>query len=604
MSLEVQLLGRPVITSDVGAGYRFRSRKSWALLAYLVLHDRPPTRAHLASLLFGEADDPLRALRWNLSEIRRALGPGTELEGDPVALNLPDDAVVDVDVVARGEWSDAVLLPGLGSDLLDSLNVKGAAGFESWLLSEQRRLAGASEAILHEAALGSMARGRLTDAIGFAVRASAMNPLQENHQALLIWLYRAGGDEAAAQRQYAMFAAMTDAELGVAPGPSAETALRGRTAAPEAGPNAASLAAIVEAGRAAVSAGAIVAGVASLRTAVAMADAGELQDSRIAARQALGEALIHSLRGHDEEGVANLYDALELARVDSDRSAIAQATAELGYVDYLRANYQRAEVWLTQTLDHSDGSPWILAKATTYLGSVESDRGDYPRASVLLADAVEHARRAGDARREAFAYSMIGRIDLLREDLDAAASHLDTSMHLTAREHWLSFLPWPQAMRGEVELRRGNIEGASELLQQAFARACQLGDPCWEGMAARSLALVADARGEVDAAFDVLADARTRCLRGADPYVWLHVYILDAQCELGLRHSHPETLAWIGAMRALASRTAMGELTVRSLLHAARGGDPDAGAGASLLALGIENPALQRMLDRGLEWVR
>jgi hypothetical protein len=123
-------------------------------------------------------------------------------------------------------------------------------------------------------------------------------------------------------------------------------------------------------------------------------------------------------------------------------------------------------------------------------------------------------------------------------------------------------------------------------------------------MAARSLALVADARGEVDAAFDVLADARTRCLRGADPYVWLHVYILDAQCELGLRHSHPETLAWIGAMRALASRTAMGELTVRSLLHAARGGDPDAGAGASLLALGIENPALQRMLDRGLEWVR
>ena len=37
----------------------------------------------------------------------------------------------------------------------------GAAGFESWLLSEQRHVAAATEAILHEAALGLMAQGEL-----------------------------------------------------------------------------------------------------------------------------------------------------------------------------------------------------------------------------------------------------------------------------------------------------------------------------------------------------------------------------------------------------------------------------------------------------------
>ena len=72
----VHLLGRPRIEVDGAVGYRFRSRKSWALLAFLLLAERPPTRSRLASLLFAEADDPLRALRWCLAEVRRGLGPG------------------------------------------------------------------------------------------------------------------------------------------------------------------------------------------------------------------------------------------------------------------------------------------------------------------------------------------------------------------------------------------------------------------------------------------------------------------------------------------------------------------------------------------------
>nr|WP_221382321.1 hypothetical protein [Actinoplanes polyasparticus] len=69
-----------------------------------------------------------------------------------------------------------------------------------WLLSERRRIAAASEAILHEAALGRLAAGDLTAARGLAVRAVEMNPLDENHQALMIRLYRLGGDERGAER--------------------------------------------------------------------------------------------------------------------------------------------------------------------------------------------------------------------------------------------------------------------------------------------------------------------------------------------------------------------------------------------------------------------
>ncbi len=84
-------------------------------------------------------------------------------------LELPLGWVVDVTLVAKGAWIDAIELPGLGADLLDGMGLHGAPAFESWLLSEQRHVAAASEAILHEAALGSMSRGDKQAALGFAI---------------------------------------------------------------------------------------------------------------------------------------------------------------------------------------------------------------------------------------------------------------------------------------------------------------------------------------------------------------------------------------------------------------------------------------------------
>jgi DNA-binding SARP family transcriptional activator len=594
----VHLIGRPRLEQPGGECYRFRSRKSWALLAFLLLSERAPTRSQLATLLFGEADDPLRALRWSLAEIRRGLGDHGTLDGDPVVLRLADDSVVDVEVVAHGIWSEAIELRGLGADLLDGLTISGAAAFESWLLSERRRVAAASEAILHEAALGALSQGALDSARGHAVRAAAMSPLDENHQALLIRLYRLAGDDTAAEQQYAAFAALLDAELGITPGSAVEAAMRERRRPRSTVADDAAIEAVVESGSAAVSAGAIETGVRSLRTAVALADTASSDRLRVRSRLLLAEALIHSLGGLDEEGLATLHEADRIALSHDDADAVARARAELGYVDFLRARYDRAELWLTDALTWADGMPSVTAKATTYLGSVESDRANYPRAVTLLEEATRQSRLAGDPRREAYGLAMLGRVSLFRGDLDAAAKHLHASIDLADRGHWLSFLPWPQALQGELHLARGDLTAASRTLAQAFARACQLGDPCWEGISARALALVAEANGETERAFEMLADARARCNRLDDPYVWLDVHILDAQCELGRRHGHPDTPTWVDQMRERSSRTGMRELTVRSMLHAAALGSRGDGTAAALLAADIDNPELDLLLTR------
>ncbi len=589
--LGVHLLGRPRIEVDGAPGYRYRSRKSWALLAFLLLAERSPTRSQLATLLFSEADDPLGALRWCLAEIRRARGPDAVLDGDPVTISLPPGATLDVDVLVHGHWSEAVELPGLGSDLLDGISIAHAEPFESWLLSERRRLAAASEAILHEAAVGLLTQGDLERARDLAVRAAVLSPLDENHQALLIRLYRLAGDDEAARRQYLAWTAVAERELGAVPGAAVVRAMReGPRVTRE--NHSASIHAVTEAGAAAVSAGALTAGVASFENAVSLADRSGADSERVQTRLVLAEALIHTLGGLDEAGLATLDEAERIAVANGDREAVTRVRAEVGYVDFLRARYDRAERALTQVLAEDATSPSVRAKALTYLGAVASDRADYPRAVSVLQDAVEASRAVREPRREAYGLSMLGRISLLRGDLAEAATSLEAAITLAERDHWLSFLPWPQAMLGQAWLSLGDIGAAERTLDQSFARACQIGDPCWEGISARGLALLAEACGDADGAFTRLIDARTRASRLADPYVWLDVHILDALCEMGRRHAHASTVSWAESMLDRASRTGMRELTVRAMLHLAAAGVPGDAEAATLLAGDIDNPLL------------
>ncbi|GAA1031941.1 hypothetical protein GCM10009557_28800 [Virgisporangium ochraceum] len=91
----IRLLGPPAVERDGRPVPAPRGRKAWALLCYLLLADRPPSRRQLAELLFADAADPLGALRWSLAELRRVVGPDL-FTGDPVDRTLPEGYTVDV----------------------------------------------------------------------------------------------------------------------------------------------------------------------------------------------------------------------------------------------------------------------------------------------------------------------------------------------------------------------------------------------------------------------------------------------------------------------------------------------------------------------------
>jgi hypothetical protein len=193
---------------------------------------------------------------------------------------------------------------------------------------------------------------------------------------------------------------------------------------------------------------------------------------------------------------------------------------------------------------------------------------------------------------------MLGRIDFFLGNLDSATLLLNQAIELAQDASWLAFVPWPQAFLGEIQLERGDHPSASRILEQAFARACQIGDPCWEGVTGRGLALVAEARGETKRAFRVLEDAARRCTRLSDTYVWAEAYILDSQSSLGLVHGHENTSDWIEKLYDLTSRTGMRELQVKAMMHRTRLGTEDEHSAALNLAEDIANPRLRATMTR------
>ena len=136
--LVITLLGTPQVERNAEAVTAPRGRKCWALLAYLLLRERPVSRLSLAELLFPDAEDPLRALRWTLVELRRALGGSEILHGDPLQLELPPGAEVDVLALTGDAPSSSV---GDGQ-LLEGADFGATPAFDSWLAVERRRLAG------------------------------------------------------------------------------------------------------------------------------------------------------------------------------------------------------------------------------------------------------------------------------------------------------------------------------------------------------------------------------------------------------------------------------------------------------------------------------
>ena len=211
-TLQVDLLGELRVRRGSRTVRLPQSKKTRALLGYLIVSRRPQRRARLCSLFWDVADDPRGALRWCLSKIRPVVNePGhTRIVTDRDSVSF-DASSVEVDVfrsreaIQSGvEATDTDTLIEIAEsyrgELLEGLEMSDFDEFQAWCLAERSEARALRARVLRELC------ARLTDeperALPHARNLIRIAPIDQDARAQLIELLMRAGRTEDAQLQF------------------------------------------------------------------------------------------------------------------------------------------------------------------------------------------------------------------------------------------------------------------------------------------------------------------------------------------------------------------------------------------------------------------
>jgi DNA-binding SARP family transcriptional activator len=235
-NLRIRLLGDLQVVRDGQAVALPPSKRTRALLGYLVATGAAQTRHSLCDLLWDGPDDPRAALRWSLTKLRDVVNDaaGARLIADRERVTFaPRDAVVDVAAVQAllsggVEQADTAVLettaPLLAGEFLDGLDLPACHRFHHWCMAERE-----AKGTLRRRVLTELVQRLSEDPVRALPHARALvaaDPLSEGaHAALIRLLARAGRpDDAEAHCRRA--AEMLRQEVGTVQAEVLRTALR------------------------------------------------------------------------------------------------------------------------------------------------------------------------------------------------------------------------------------------------------------------------------------------------------------------------------------------------------------------------------------------
>ena len=223
LNFKIALFGRVQLNGPEGV-IELTSKKLAALLAFLCLtHPTPHTREKLLALLWGRQFDTQgrQNLRKTLSNLRRIFGEDVIVSiSDTISLR-PGLIFCDVTSFEMliGEGSSDSLHRALDlykDQLLVDLKLS-EEGWSQWLAREQQRLG--EMAINAALTLGEaeFERGNSDQAMTFAKRAVAIDPIREDAHRLLMRAASIAGRTAQALQHFDSLIALLNRELGVRP---------------------------------------------------------------------------------------------------------------------------------------------------------------------------------------------------------------------------------------------------------------------------------------------------------------------------------------------------------------------------------------------------
>jgi DNA-binding SARP family transcriptional activator/pimeloyl-ACP methyl ester carboxylesterase len=208
--LEIDVLGELAVRRDGFALALPQSKKTRALLGFLVVQNAPQRRDALCELLWELPDDPRAALRWSLSKLRPLLnGEHERLEADRERVTFhPIDADIDLARV-RAACADGAehlsieALRGLDATFrgpfLAGLDLAAQPAFTTWRLAQQEQARRLHLLVLD--ALAAKLHDAPRDLAEILRRRIEVDPAEEAAHAQLIGALARSGAKAEAEQQ-------------------------------------------------------------------------------------------------------------------------------------------------------------------------------------------------------------------------------------------------------------------------------------------------------------------------------------------------------------------------------------------------------------------
>ena len=190
-----------------------QSRKTRALLAYLILTSRRHRRERLCDLFWDLPDDPRGSLRWSLSRLRSVVDePGCEriIADREYVFFDPKGARIDLfetrrELAAGANTLSTKRLVHLAEqfrgELLEGLEISDHRDFEAWLLTERETARRTRASLLHVLVQRLYAEGP-DEAVRYGKDLIAADPYSVSAHAMLIRALSIAGQREEAARRY------------------------------------------------------------------------------------------------------------------------------------------------------------------------------------------------------------------------------------------------------------------------------------------------------------------------------------------------------------------------------------------------------------------
>lgn len=541
MPLRIRLLGRPSLERD-RTTIRLEGRKTWALLAALILETPAMTRRQLAERLWSEADDPLGAVRWTLSQVRRALAPDVQIVESDDRLTLTGTFTVDALDLLSGAWDEDTIDDVTHGELLEGTDGAELSDFERWLSVQRARIATARIDALRSCAAVSTRSDPLR-ALRLAERALATEPFDDGLHEIVVDCHMERGDIEAARRYVDATEALYRRDLGTPAPPSLRRALeRKRSGAP------------LPLLRLDLEARAL------LEIATARSAAGAWDDARDITTRAIDAAAASGDRALEARGILSfvniatckmsrgptewnplLQRAFTLGTELGDKALLCDVEIERGRLAAIAGRFGSAETMLRRGLAIASGlsDDLRVARARRFLGMAETEWCDYGAAASDLAAAAEHP----ECRSSAMAY--LSRLLARTGQLDEAAAICDDESNWSSSDA-IVWRPLAVIAAGEASLARDDLGAASDRFGRALALARETTDPDWTVLSLRGLAHIDRREGRPERGAATLrqalaiAEAHRGCRRWCEAVILVdlvewHAGADEAYVERGLR---------------------------------------------------------------------